>query len=81
MVIDQDNLLVVSENFGDIIYTDQFKHFVEEQEIRMYVCRKADPESKGYASYCTSCVLYNFSLPRLAIFFLISITVSSLGGS
>jgi len=47
MVIDQDNLMVVSENAGDIIYTDDFKYFIEEQEIRMYVCRVADPETKG----------------------------------
>ena len=47
MVIDQDSLLVVSENAGDIIYTGDFKCFIEEQEIRMYVCRKSDPETKG----------------------------------
>ncbi len=47
IVIDQDSLMVVSENYGDIIYTNDFKYFIEEQEVRMYVCRKADPESKG----------------------------------
>ena len=36
MVIDQDGLMVVSENAGDIIYTDDFKYFIEEQKIRMY---------------------------------------------
>ena len=47
IVIDQDGLMVVSENAGDIIYTDDFKYFIEEQKIRMYVCRAADPETKG----------------------------------
>jgi len=47
IVIDQDNLMVVSENAGDIIYTDDFKYFIEEQKIRMYVCRASDPETKG----------------------------------
>lgn len=47
LVIDQDRLLVVSENSGDIIYTRDFGYFVEEMGLRMYVCRKADPESKG----------------------------------
>ncbi len=47
IVIDQDALMVVSENAGDIIYTDDFKYFIEEQKIRMYVCRAADPETKG----------------------------------
>ena len=47
MVIDQDRLMVVSENAGDIIYTKNFKYFIEETSLQMYVCRKADPESKG----------------------------------
>jgi len=47
LVIDQDNLMVVSENAGDIIYTNDFTYFIEEQKIRMYVCRAADPETKG----------------------------------
>ncbi len=47
IVIDQDSLMVVSENAGDIIYTDDFKYFIEEQKLRMYVCRAADPETKG----------------------------------
>jgi len=47
IVIDQDSLMVVSENSGDIIYTNDFKYFIEEQELKMYVCRAADPETKG----------------------------------
>jgi len=47
IVIDQDSLMVVSENAGEIIYTDDFKYFIQEQDIKMYVCRKADPETKG----------------------------------
>ena len=47
LVIDQDKLMVVSENHGDIIYTNDFNYFISEQKIKMYVCRKADPETKG----------------------------------
>lgn len=47
IVIDQDKLMVVSENDGDIILTKAFKDFKEEQGFKLYVCRKADPESKG----------------------------------
>lgn len=47
LVIDQDKLMVVSENHGDIIFTHDFQQFIEEQNLKMYVCRKADPESKG----------------------------------
>jgi len=47
LVIDQDKVLVVSENRGDIIYTKDFKYFLEEMDLRMFVCRKSDPETKG----------------------------------
>jgi hypothetical protein len=59
-VIDQDSLMVVSENAGDIIYTDDFKLFIEEQDICMYVCRKADPETKGKIENVIKYVKYNF---------------------
>jgi len=60
MVIDQDNLLVVSENAGDIIYTGDFRYFIEEQDIRMYVCRASDPETKGKIENVIKYVKYNF---------------------
>jgi hypothetical protein len=47
LVIDQDRLMVVSENARDIICTEDFKHFIDEQEIGLWVCRRADPETKG----------------------------------
>jgi len=46
LVIDQDSVMVVSENKGDIIYTGDFKLFKEEMNLKIYVCRKNDPESK-----------------------------------
>ena len=60
MVIDQDNLMVVSENAGDIIYTADFKYLIEEQGIRMYVCRVADPETKGKIENLIKYVKLNF---------------------
>jgi len=60
LVIDQDSLMVVGENAGDIIYTDDFKFFIEEQDIGVYVCRKSDPESKGKIENIIKCVKYNF---------------------
>jgi len=47
VVIDQDTIMVVSENDGDILYTKDFNLFKNEMGFSMYVCRKADPESKG----------------------------------
>jgi len=60
LVIDQDRLLVVSENAGDIIYTDDFRYFIEEQELRMYVCHKDDPETKGKIENVIKYVKCNF---------------------
>jgi hypothetical protein len=60
MVIDQDKLLVVSENRGDIIFTKDFKYFIEEIGIGIHVCRKADPESKGKVENSVKYVKRNF---------------------
>jgi transposase len=60
LVIDQDRLMVVSENAGDIILTDDFRYFIEEQEIGMYVCRGDDPETKGKIENLIKHVKYNF---------------------
>jgi transposase len=47
IAIDQDRTLVVDENVGDIILTKSFQQFKDEMGFDLYVCRKADPESKG----------------------------------
>jgi transposase len=60
LVIDQDKLMVVSENAGDIIYTADFRYFIQEQELRMYVCRSADPETKGKIETLIKYVKNNF---------------------
>ena len=60
LVIDQDRLMVVSENAGDIIYTKDFKDFVEEQEVSLWVCRGADPETKGKVENLVKYVKGNF---------------------
>jgi len=60
LVIDQDAALVVSENNGDIKYTKEFSHFIEEMNLKMYVCRKADPESKGKVENLVGYVKHNF---------------------
>ena len=52
--------MVVSENRGDIIYTRDFKQFIEEMGLKMYVCRKNDPESKGKIENLIKFVKRNF---------------------
>ena len=46
-MIDQDRLMVVSENAGDIICTKDFKDFIDEQEVGLWVCRRADPSRRA----------------------------------
>jgi transposase len=60
LVIDQDPLLVTAENAGDIIYTKKFGQFIEEMDLVMYVCRKADPQSKGKVENSIKYVKQNF---------------------
>ena len=64
VVIDQDAVMVVSENHGDIIYTHDFGYFIEEMGLRMYVCRKADPETKGRIENLIGYVKKNFLSTR-----------------
>lgn len=47
IVYDQDNIIIVSENNGDIIYTKQFEAYRREETFQVYACRGSDPESKG----------------------------------
>ena len=60
LVIDQDSIMVVSENAGDIIYTKDFSDFIHEMGLRMRVCRKADPESKGKIENFIKYIKHNF---------------------
>jgi len=60
VVIDQDALLVVAENAGEILYTRKFATFIDEMGFSMYVCRAADPQSKGKVENTIKYVKHNF---------------------
>ena len=47
LVIDQDSVFVTEEIFGEVFETTVFKDFLREQEMTLWCCNKADPESKG----------------------------------
>lgn len=64
VVIDQDATLVVSENCGDITYTKDFSTFIDEMKLKIYVCRKADPQSKGKIENTIKYIKNNFLTPR-----------------
>lgn len=64
LVIDQDAVFVSSETYGEVIKTRIFEDFCTEQELRLWVCNKADPESKGPIENTVGFVKKNFFSAR-----------------
>lgn len=67
MVFDQDSIVTVSENAGDIIYTYEFEKFRQEYDLKIYLCRKSDPESKGKIENMVKYIKGNFLSNRLYV--------------
>lgn len=67
MVFDQDSILCVSENAGDIIYTYEFEKFRQETRVSIYLCRGADPESKGKIENTVKYIKGNFLNNRMYV--------------
>jgi len=65
LVYDQDRVLVVSENNGDIIHTHAFSAFLQETHLQTLVCRKSDPETKGKIEAVVRFIKGNFMENRL----------------
>jgi len=63
-VIDQDAVFIVSETYGEVIETRVFKDFCMEQDISLWVCNKADPESKGGVENLVGFVKKNYFSAR-----------------
>lgn len=65
IVYDQDSLIVVSENGGDLILTKEFQQYRESRGINLRVCRKADPESKGRIENVVGFIKQNYAKHRV----------------
>jgi hypothetical protein len=65
MVYDQDKLLLVSENHGDLILTEAFHAYQQSRPFRLHFCRKSDPQSKGKVESVVKYVKYNFLRGRI----------------
>lgn len=65
IVYDQDKLMTVSENGGDIIYTEEFQSYRQQRGFRIYLCRAADPESKGKVENVVKFIKRNFAKNRV----------------
>lgn len=60
IVYDQDRVMVVSENSGDIIYTEKFDNYRNYAGFAIHLCRGNDPESKGKVEAVIKYVKGNF---------------------
>lgn len=65
IVYDQDRLLAVDENFGDVIYTEEFQKYVDFMKFKIRLCRPYDPESKGKIEAVVKYVKNNFARNRV----------------
>ena len=60
VVYDQDKLMLVSENHGDLLLTEEFRSYVNYRGFSLHFCRKADPQSKGKVENVIRYIKYNF---------------------
>lgn len=65
IVYDQDRILAVSENAGDIIYTEGFQNYLNNARFGIRLCRAFDPESKGKIEAVVKFAKYNFAKNRI----------------
>ena len=47
LVFDQDRLIAVNENYGDIIYTEEFETFRQSEKLNIYLCRKGARQARA----------------------------------
>jgi len=64
IVYDQDKVLLVDENLGNLILTEVFQAFVQAMPFEPVFCRKSDPQSKGKIENVVRYVKYNFLYNR-----------------
>jgi transposase len=60
IVYDQDCVMSVSENAGDLILTEKFTAYCQYAGFSVRLCRKSDPESKGKIEAVIKYVKCNF---------------------
>ena len=66
-VYDQDTLLLVDENIGDLILTEAFRRYAEYRGLKLHFCRKSDPESKGKIENVIRYIKHNFLRGRVFV--------------
>ena len=59
VVYDQDKVLLVDENKGDLVLTEAFRAYLQSRPFKVHFCRKSDPQSKGKIENVIKYVKYN----------------------
>ena len=65
LVYDQDKVLLVNENKGDLILTEAFRAYCQSRPFKVRFCRKSDPQSKGKIENVIKYIKYNFLRGRI----------------
>lgn len=65
ILYDQDRILIMDENLGDVLLTQEFKIYCSQMDFKPIFCRKSDPESKGKVENAVKYVKYNFLRGRI----------------
>jgi hypothetical protein len=65
IVYDQDRVMTVAENAGDLILTEAFENYRKYAGFVIYLCRGNDPESKGKIENVIKYVKGNFLACRI----------------
>jgi transposase len=60
LVYDQDKVLLVDENKGNLILTEAFRSYHSSCPFKLRFCRKSDPQSKGKVENVIKYIKYNF---------------------
>lgn len=60
IVYDQDRVMTVSENAGDLILTDIFESYTRYAGFTIHLCRGSDPQSKGKVERVVGYVKNNY---------------------
>jgi len=60
LVYDQDKVLLVDENKGNLVLTEAFRSYHASCPFKLRFCRKSDPQSKGKVENVIKYIKYNF---------------------
>lgn len=65
IVYDQDRVMTVSENAGDLIFTEAFENYRKYAGFSIFLCKGHDPQSKGKVESTVKYVKGNFLACRI----------------